>query len=811
MATLLNDVRFALRSMAKSPGSSLLLILTLAVGLAANGIVFNILDAMVLRGFEFPNSGNLVRVWETGPDVDGIDRDNVAPANFLDWKEQGRASLAGMIALDPWEGNLRGDTAPERLEACLVGPGFFEALGVPPALGRSFVADDAQPGHDRRVILGDALWHRAFGGAPMLGRSVTIDGQAYEVVGIARRGFQFPDGADAWIPLVLPPAGEAPRDRHHLSVLGRLADGRGLEAVRAELGVVAQRLATEHPRTNTARGVQVASFNLGFGDPVLPQILVIWQAAAVLVLLIACMNAANLILARGAERRRELALRLALGAGRGRIVRQLLTEGALVALFAAVVSMPLVALGARAVRDNMPAEVLRYLTGWENLGADWRTLAFSGALAILAAALVSAQPAFRASRADLQEVLHDGGRSATAGRGRQRGRNALVVVQLSAALVLVATAGLAVSSALRLLRGPQGYDPEGLLTFAASLPEKDYADSEKSLAFVRDLKARLSALPGVTGIAVANVLPARNGNSWRGVEIEGQPLPKNADAPSVDARWIEPEYFQVMRQPLLRGRGIEASDGPETPRVAVVSASFAERFWPGQDPIGRRFRTLTQDGQGPWLAVVGVAGDVIHQWVMRRNHPTMYVPMRQEPRTRLAFAVRTSGDPDSLARSVPGLVASIDPDQPADDVMSMHHAIRRSTIGMQYVAGVMSAFGLLALVLAISGVYGVLSYRISLRTAEIGVRMALGATRRDVLSLTLGQALRLSAVGLGAGAVLAFGMGRMLSAALRGAVASDPLLLATATLALGLAALLAALGPARRAMAVDPATALRAE
>jgi putative ABC transport system permease protein len=811
MPQLLIDVRFALRTMAKSPGPSLLLILTLAVGLAANGLIFNILDAMVLRGFEFPNSGRLVRIWETAPDFDGIDRDNVAAANLLDWKDQGRGALAEMIAVDAWEGNLRGDAAPERVEACLVGPGFFQALGVAPALGRSFVADDAQPGQGRRVILGDALWRRRFAGSPMLGHSVIIDGEAYEVVGIARRGFQFPDGAQAWMPLVLPPAGEARRDQHHLSVLGRLADGRTVEEARAELGVVAQRLARDHPQTNTGRGIAVGTFNLGFGDPVLPQILVIWQAAAVLVLLIACVNAANLILARGAERQRELALRLALGAGRGRIVRQLLTEGALVALLAVTASMPLVALGARAVRDNMPAEILRYLSGWENLGADWRTLAFSGALAVLAAALCSALPALRASRADLQDVLHDGGRSATAGRGRQRGRNALVVLQMAAALVLVATAGLAVRSALRLLHGPQGYDPEQLLTFAVSLPDKEYAEPEKRLAFVRDAKARLSQLPGVTGIAVANVLPARNGNNWRGVEIEGQPLPKNADAPSVDARWIEPEYFQVMRQPLLQGRGIEATDDSDAPKVAVVSRSFAERFWAGQDAIGRRFRTVTQESQGPWLTVVGVTGDVIHQWLMRRNHPTIYIPMRQEPRARLAFALRTGGDPDVLGRAVPKALAGIDPDQPADDVMSMGHAIRRSTIGMQYVAGVMSAFGALALVLAISGVYGVLSYRVSLRTAEIGVRMALGATRRDVLGLTLGQALRLSAIGLGVGAVLAFGMGRMLASALRGAVASDPALLATATAALALAAFLAALAPARRAMAVDPATALRAE
>jgi predicted permease len=473
--------------------------------------------------------------------------------------------------------------------------------------------------------------------------------------------------------------------------------------------------------------------------------------------------------------------------------------------------MPLVALGARSVRDNMPAALLRYLPGWEHLGADWRTLFFSGMLAVLAAGLFSAIPARRASRASLSDVLHDGGRGSTAGVRRQRGRNALVVFQMAAALVLVATAGLAVRSALGLLRGPQGYDPDRLLTFEVRLSDRTYAEPAKRLAFVRDVRARLGVLPGVTDVTAANVLPARAGNNTRGVEIEGQPLAKNADPPSVDARWVEPNYFAAMRLPILEGRGLEESDDEKSRPVTVVSRSFAHRFWPGRDAIGQRFRTVDPASETPWLTVVGISGDVIHQWVMRRDYPTMYRPMRQEPRTRLAFAMRTTGDPDALTSAVGRALMDVDPDQPADDIMSMRRAIARGTIGMQYVAGIMAAFGVLALVLALSGVYGVLSYRVSLRTTEIGVRMALGATRGHVLKLTLGQAVRLSAIGLGVGAALAFGTGRLLSSALQGAVASDPALLVAATVALALAALLAAWIPARRAMSVEPATALRAE
>ena len=811
MSQLVRDVRFALRSMAKSPGVSLLMVGTLAVGLAANGIIFNVLDAMVLHPFEYPNTSRLVRLWETGPGLDNIDRENVAAANLLDWQAQAKGALADMIAIDEWETSLRTDGASEHVELAAVSPGFWEALGVAPAAGRAFVPEEAQKGQDRRLILSDALWRRSFGGQPMVGRTVTLNMEPYEVVGIAPPRFQFPNGAQGWVPLVLPAASEARRDQHGLAVLGRLADGRTAAQARAELAVAAGRIEKEHPQTNTGRGVAVASFNLGFGDPVLPDILAIWQAAAVLVMLIASVNVANLILARGAERQREMALRLALGAGRGRILRQLLTEGVVTAMAAAALSVPLVALGSRAMRDPMPAELLRYLPGWDHLGADWRTFAFTAVLAVLAAAVFSMIPARRAWAASLSDVLHDGGRGTTVGGARQRGRNALVVFQMAAALVLMATAGLAVRSARDLLRGPQGYDPDRLLTFEVRLNEHTYAEPARRLTFVRDVRERLGRLPGVTDVTTANVLPARNGNNWQGVEVEGQPLAKNADPPSVDARWVEPNYFATMRLPVLQGRGIEEADVEASQPVVVVSRSFAQKFWPGQDAIGRRFRTVDPASETPWLTVVGISGDVVHQWVMRRNWPTMYRPMRQEPRLRLAFAMRTTGDPDALIPAVGRALKDVDPDQPADDVMSMRRAIARGTIGIQYVAGIMSAFGVLALVLALSGVYGILSYRVSLRTTEIGVRMALGATRRDVLALTLGQAARLSAIGLAAGAVLAFGMARVLSSALRGAVASDPGMVALTTAALALAALVAAWVPSRRAMGIEPAMALRSE
>lgn len=812
MHELTSDIRLAVRGLAKRKASSLLLVSTLAVGLAANGVIFNVLDALVLRAFDFPNQPRLVRVFETSRDFDGIDLSNVAPANLIDWQEQQGGALRDLVGLVWWDANLRGRETTERIQGYRVSPGFFAALGVSPRAGRGFVPDEARPGQDRRVVLGHGLWQRAFGGDPdLMGQTVTIDSEPFVVVGIAPPGFQFPEGAEAWAPLVLPATAEAPRDRHYLSVLGRLADGRTRDDARAALSVVARRLEHDHPQTNTAHGVDVASFTLGFGDPVLPRLLVIWQAGAILVLLIACVNVANLILARTTERQRELAVRLALGAGRGRIVRQLVTEGVVAALGAVVLAMPLQALASRALRDHMPAEIARFLPGWAQLGADWRTLLFSSALAVVAAGLFSALPAWRASRPDLNEALRDGGRSVTVGGARQRGRNVLVVAQLTAAVVLVATASLAVRSADNLLNGPQGFEPRGVLVFDVALSEARYPEPEMRRGFVRDVTARLSELPGVSAVAVANMLPGRGAYSSRPVEIEGQPLAEGSEPPQVEARSVTPTLFETLRLPLLQGRGLEPGDDEDAPGVAVISRSMAERFWPGLDPIGRRFRVARKDEDAPWLQVVGVSGDVIHQWVMRRNVPTFYRPLAQDPRFGLAFAVRTGGDPEALAGPVRRALRAVDADQPAWDLKSLPRSIAQSTIGLQYVAAIMAAFGVLALVLAVSGVYGVMSYRVSRRTLEIGVRVALGASRFDVLGLTLGQAARLSMLGLLLGSGLALAAGRFLSSTLRGAVAFEPAVLAGVTALLAVAAFVAAWVPAQRALRVDPARALRSE
>ncbi len=802
-----SDLRAALRALRARPALSAFTSFTLAIGLAAAATIFGLVDALVLRPLAFPDQDRLVMAWETSPGGEGYERFTVAPANFLDWRAASHQSLETLVALDGWQPAIRGRDVAEKVEALRVSAGFFETLGVVPRPGRAFLPEEAA-GDGRRLVLGYALWQRAFAGeASVVGRSVIVDGELYVVVGIAPPGFSFPNGVEAWAPLPLLP-GAAARDHHHLAVIGRLAPGRSRDQARAQLALVAERLQAEHPETNRARGVELVSLSEGMEDAGVRPILAIWQIAAVFLLLIACVNVANLVLARGAERQAELAVRQALGAGRGRLVRQLATEGLLLAVTATLLSLPLTALAARTLREHMPARIARFVTGWEQIGVGTPTLLFTAALAVLATAVFSAWPAWRSARADVVEALKQGGRSAGAGRRGQRGRSLLVVAEVAGALMLLAAAGVSVRGARALTQGPLGYDAEHLLTFELSLGAR-HADPEARRAFARDAAARLARVAGVRQIAYANVLPSTGNNASRAISVEGEPPPDASDPFRIDARWVSDDFHAVMGIPILAGRGFDAGDREDALPVAVVSRSMAERFWPGRDPLGRRFRVGGE--QTPWVTVVGVSGDVVHHWFARRNYPTFYRPYAQEPSASLAFALRTEGDPETLALAARQAVREADPDLPAAEVRSMRRAIGDSTIGLQYGAAILAAFGVLALVLAASGVYGVMAYRVSLRRREFGVRLALGATAGDLVRLSLGQALRLVTLGLVLGAGMGYALTRAITSAFQGAVAPDPVSFVAVAVVLAAATVAAAAVPARRALALDPARVLRSE
>ena len=804
MFTLIKDVRYAWRALIKRPLLTLTVVATLALGLGANAAIFNLIDRLVLRPFPLVDPDRAVMLAETGPRLQ-YRRDAVSPANFFDWRANAD-TMTDLSAFDWWDANLveRGD--PERLQGALVSSDFFAAIGVRPALGRAFVRDDETYGRHRLVILSDALWKRRFDGDPsILGRAITIDGEPHQVIGVAPPRFGFPDGAQVWAPLSLDPKQAPSRTARHLTVVGRLRDGRTLEDAQAQMDVLADRLAREYPDANRDHGVRVYTLTQGMMDEGSGPMLSLWQASAVIVLLIACANIANLMLARAAERRREIAVRLALGAARGRVVRELLTESVLLAVLAVPAALAVAWVSLRAIRANMPANILRFVPGFDSLGPDLRLLGFTLTLALATACIFGILPALQASRSRVSEALKEGGRSST---GRQLLRRGIVIAEIAIALPLLVAAGLGVIGTNRFLNGPQGYDPAGVLTMKLVLPPRLYADAASQRRFVERAMEALAAVPGVERAAAVNNPPASGGNSSRAIEIDGHPAPDPKNPPVVDNRIATPGYFDVMRIPILRGRGFTAADRDGADFVAVVSDSMAKKYWPGEDPIGRRLKIADS---GPWITVVGVSGDIIHDWFNRRNNPSLYRPMAQVPTSYFGIEVRTAGDPSAVAGAVRQALLQVDATQPVFEMMPMRQALQERTIGLQYLAAIMTVFAALALLLAAVGLYAVISYLVAQRRHEIGLRIALGASSGDVMRLTVGQAMNLTIIGTAIGLVLSVALSRLMESTMLGIASSNVGVFVGFSSVLVAAALLAGYLPARRAAAIDPMIALRAE
>ncbi|MBA3295777.1 MAG: ABC transporter permease [Acidobacteria bacterium] len=807
MRSLFTETRRAVRSLLKRPALSALVIVTLALGLGANATIFELVDALLLRPFTIPQIDRLVMVAETEPGNALDTRETVSPANYLDWKKQTDV-FEHLAAFEWWDVNLAGPHEAERVSGFFVTANFFPALGVQAALGRTFTAEEETRGNHRRAVLSHDLWQRRFGGdRGILGTAVMLDAEQFEIIGIAPAGFAFPMGADMWAPLAFDFKTAARRDARNLTVVGRLATGRSLDHARVQIAVVAQRLEQQYPEANKDRGARVLTLVQGMRDEGLGPIVLLWQASAAFVLLIACANIANLLLARGAERQREIAVRSALGASRGRIVREMLIESTVLALAAVPVALAVAWGGIQLIRVNLPPRLVRFVAGWQTMDVDGRLIAFTALLAVATAIIFGLLPAWRAARPGLTESLKDGGRGSSAGRQRQRLRHALVIAEIALALPLLVASGLSTLGAQRFLNGSQGYEPEGLLTMRAVLPDAKYAEPGARLQFVDAVHDRLAALPGVRAVGVSNVLPASGNNSSRSLEIEGQPNADPANPPLVDHRLVRPEFLATMQIPLLTGRGFTLADTADSQPIAMITKAAADRYFPGSDPVGRRIKI----GTSPWLTVVGVSGDVIHDWFGRRNHPTVYRPYSQAPSTYLAIAVRADGDLAGLIPAVRSAVRSVDAAQPLFDVMPMQQAVQERTIGLQYVAAIMAVFGALALILAVVGVYSLMAFIVTQRTHEIGVRIALGANRRDVLRLTVGQAARMTSIGVVLGLLVSAVLSRGLEAALVGVISSD------IRVSLGFAAILIAAAvtagyvPARRATGIDPIVALRAD
>ena len=530
-----------------------------------------------------------------------------------------------------------------------------------------------------------------------------MNGERYDVVVVAEEGFNFPFGTEIWAPLWFDVETTAVRDSHYLQVIEHLAPEATVEDARAELDLLARRLEQEYPNTNSGRRINTMALGRAVVDIGAPAFLLMWQATSVFVLLIACVNVANLILARGSDREKELALHLALGAGRGHVIRRLLTENMLLALLGALLALPLAGMGVELMRWNMPAHIEKFVVGWDQIDLDWHVLGFTGLVAVATALVFGLIPALQASRPDLTAALREGGRGSSHGRVRQRGRNLLIVFEVAMALTLLVASGLSIQGTMRMADADQGYDPDGLMTMEIALPEGRYDEDEARLQFYRSVLSGVRALPGVVAADAVNILPSTGSNTSRSVEIKGQPVENLSERLTAHYRVATAGHLDTMRIPIVQGRGFGREDRGDAAPVAVVSERFARRSWPGEDPLGRRFRYGTEER---WLRVVGVSGDVLHDWFLQEPQPTFYVPMEQAPRLGMFLAIRTLRAPEEVTAGVRAQVLRADANQQIFNARTMRTVVSERLIGLKYAATIMGIFGAIALVLSAVGIYG---------------------------------------------------------------------------------------------------------
>jgi putative ABC transport system permease protein len=748
-----------------------------------------------------------VRVWDSSPQR-GEPIEPIAPATFAAYRDE-TGVFAEIGAATDLLVNITGGGEPEAVIGYRFSDEVFKALAVPPALGRTFLPEEDRPGHDRVAVISHKLWQRRYAGDPgLVGRSVTLNGRDHVVVGVMPA--DFPSGpVEVWTPLALDPAQAADHERRFLRVFARLKPGVTLGDATAALARVARRLEQERPQDHAGWTALAEPITERMVRDIRPALLVL-MAAVGLVLLIACANVANLLLVRAAARERETAVRVALGAGRGRIVRQWLAESLLICAVGGAAGILLAYWGVDLLLALFPRHLGNVaIPRLEAIHIDARVLGFGLLLTLGTALVFGLVPALRSAGADPVDHLREGGRG---GEGPRRGRvrRALVVTEVALALVLASGAALMVRSFARLQEGRLGFDPENVLTFRVMLPEERY-DEARQRAFVDDVVARITRLPGVQTAGAATFLPLSGWGGQRAFAVDGAPAPAPGQEPSADFRTVAGDFLGALRTPLIQGRGFTARDREDAPLVAIVNQAFARRFLPG-GALGRRIdmRIVTSDVPR-WREVVGVAADLRHRGLAEEVRPEVFVPFRQEPLPLIGFAVRTAGDPLALAGAARREVWAVDPDQPVSYVLALETMAAESLTLRRASMLVLVFFAATALALAALGLYGVMAHVVAQRTHEIGVRMALGAERARVMRMVVGQGLRLAGAGLALGLVGSLALTRVLSSMLFGVSPTDPATLATAALLLAATALVASAIPARRATRVDPMVALRYE
>ena len=807
---LCQDLRYGMRMLLKKPGFTVIVVVTLALGIGANSAIFSVINALLLNPFPLKNLGRLVLVRESFPHQ-GIKATAVSPADYLDWCDQ-NSVFAKIAAYRGKDVTITGTIGPESVRSSFVSGNFFSTVEMNAMKGRTILPEEDQPGQDLKVVIGHGLWQRRFAGDErVIGSSITVNGRDLTIVGVMPPNFDFPFATELWIPLALTPQERTNRETRNLQVVAELKPGITTAQAQSEMITIADQIERQYPNTNRGLRVRVLplrDYQADFTRPLLSMML----GMAGVLLLIACANTANLLLARGANRQKEIAIRTALGAGRRRVIRQLMTEGIQLALVAGLLGLVLATWAASLIKNSLPPHIAKFITGWNQIEVDSRVLLFTLGVTILTTLIFSLMPAIQTSRPDLIDALKDANKSFRANLRGRRTRTFLVISETALALILLVGAGLMVKGFQRMVNVFRGAEPETILTLQTQLPESKYQDSVKIAEFYSTVMTRIAALPNVRDVAAASNTPLNNRpNPSAELSIEGRPAPLPGERRLSDLVVISPRYFTTINMPLRSGRDFSENDGLESPPVGIISRLAGERYWPGENPIGRRFKIDGLQSNSPWITIIGIADDIKQSYWDKEIRSQLYLPYRQAPRPLMTVMLKTSGDPMDLIAATRARIGEIDRDQPINEIMTLAQLFTDEMSPFSFTAFLLLIFGGIALVMSAAGVYGVMSFIAAQRTHEIGVRIALGARPKDILRLIMGWGIKTSSIGLLIGLPVALGLNRLMAKALFGIVSLEYSVLILFASILAGSILIAGYLPARRAAKIDPLSSLRHE
>jgi putative ABC transport system permease protein len=809
LETLLQDLRYGARMLGKNPGFTAVAVLTLALGIGANTAVFSMVNALLLHPYDFSNLDSLVRVWETRGLEESYDARWTAPADAADFLS-GTEVLENLTIYRDQNFNLAVEGGVEPVLGCRVSASFFNVLGRGPAFGRGFSQNEEQPGSEHVLILGHGLWQRRFGGDPgILGKTVKLNGHDYTVVGIMPPKFSYPVPSELWVPLALTSAEKADRTQLTAMALGRLKPGVTAQKAKAVLAAYSNRLEKEYPKTNVGRSAAVLELRREMYLYTLPLFLLL-QVAAAFVLALACANLANLVFTRMIGRQKEIAMRTALGAGPRRLAQLFVSETLLLSLLAGIAAVSVSFWSVRLLRTSISVEWTKWVPGWDGIQVNTAVVALTILLAVAVGLAFGLATVLHTGRVNPGKTLKESGPGSMT-RSRARLRSALVVAQVVFALVLLVSAGLTIQGFVRLAAVYEGFQPDRVLKAEVTLPENTYSSPARITAFYQQLLQSTAAMPGAKHAALATNLPASNvDNETTLFTVEGRPTVGTNETPSADLLTASPDYFATLRIPLVAGRLFAESDNASGERVAVISRSMAERFWPGADAAGKRIKLGAEANDG-WIKIVGIVGDIRQNWWNPAARPTIYTTFLQSPRRAMTIVLSVDSNPTSYAAPLRDTLRQKDAGLALTGINTLETEVVDS-IGIIRILGMlMGVFGVVALALSSVGVYGVLSESVAQRTRELGIRLALGAHPRDLLRLVMGHALKLTGIGLAIAVPISLAVGRVMANAIFGIVTADFVVVLGFALVLIVVALVAAYFPARRALRIDPMVALRYE